>query len=311
MKVVKSFGLFLSFFLSIIFFLILCIGTTILFFKNTVSESQIKSYINSVDIYNLKSNDLTENKDNITLEEAIKSELKKNNLPTSLLDEIIKNESFINFLSNYSYRYINYILKDEVKPILTRQDIYNVINIPTVEYHLNRSLTEEEKDNFNKLVDEIILSLNQNIIERNEYVNKNFDKILNIIYLDNINIYLIIGLVSIIILLFILTFSIYKPFIFLSIPLTIWGIILSLLHLMTKLLIKFIITTDGIIENIIKSLINKLSFNILEVGLGFIIVGIIFYIIYRLLKKKLHKEEDVFLDIEDNINPKLKEKVLK
>ena len=41
-------------------------------------------------------------------------------------------------------------------------------------------------------------------------------------------------------------------------------------------------------------------------------IGVILYIIYKILKKFLYKEEDIFLELEeDNINPKLKEKVLR
>ena len=310
MKVVKGFGLFLAFILSVIFFILLTVSSIALFIRNASTKEQITKYIESADVYNVKSSDIF-GTGNTTLEEAIKEELKKNNLTTTIVDEIIEKKSFTNLLGDYTYRYVDYILKDSEKPILTKNDLLEVVNIPTLEYHFGRSLTEKEKEYFNKTIDDIILSLNEQIIDRNNFITDDIDEIIGYIYHEKLNTYLIVSFIITFILFFILTFSFYKPFMFLSLPFVIFGMILSIISIILKVLINFVINANGTVEHIIKNVCSVITFDILKIGLIYVVVGIVLYIIYKILKKILYKEEDVFLDIEDNVNPLMKEKVLR
>lgn len=310
MKVLKGFGLFLAFILSIVFFILLSIFSIVFFVRNATTKEQITKYIESADVYNVKSSDVF-GTDNVTLEEAIKEELKKNNLTTTIVDEIIEKKSFTNLLGDYSYRYINYILKDSEKPVLTKSDLLQVVNIPTLEYHFGRSLTDKEKEYFNKTVDDILLSLNEQIIDRNDFMTKNIDEIISYIYHEDLKTYFIVGITIIVILLFILTFSFYKPFMFLSLPAVILGMIISIISIVLKVIVNFVIKADGTVEHIIKNVFNEVTLDILKIGLIYVFIGIVLYIIYKILKKILYKEKDVYLDVEDNVNPLMKEKVLR
>jgi len=310
MKVLKGFGLFLAFILSIVFFILLSIFSIVFFVRNATTKEQITKYIESADVYNVKSSDVF-GTDNVTLEEAIKEELKKNNLTTTIVDEIIEKKSFTNLLGDYSYRYINYILKDSEKPVLTKSDLLQVVNIPTLEYHFGRSLTDKEKEYFNKTVDDILLSLNEQIIDRNDFMTKNIDEIISYIYHEDLKTYFIVGITIIVVLLFILTFSFYKPFMFLSLPAVILGMIISIISIVLKVIVNFVIKADGTVEHIIKNVFNEVTFDILKIGLIYVFIGIVLYIIYKILKKILYKEKDVYLDVEDNVNPLMKEKVLR
>ena len=310
MKVLKGFGLFLAFILSIVFFILLSIFSIVFFVRNATTKEQITKYIESADVYNVKSSDVF-GTDNVTLEEAIKEELKKNNLTTTIVDEIIEKKSFTNLLGDYSYRYINYILKDSEKPVLTKSDLLQVVNIPTLEYHFGRSLTDKEKEYFNKTVDDILLSLNEQIIDRNDFMTKNIDEIISYIYHEDLKTYFIVGITIIVVLLFILTFSFYKPFMFLSLPAVILGMIISIISIVLKVIVNFVIKADGTVEHIIKNVFNEVTFDILKIGLIYVFIGIVLYILYKVLKKLLYKEKDVYLDVEDNVNPLMKEKVLR
>jgi len=310
MKVLKGFGLFLAFILSIVFFILLSIFSIVFFVRNATTKEQITKYIESADVYNVKSSDVF-GTDNVTLEEAIKEELKKNNLTTTIVDEIIEKKSFTNLLGDYSYRYINYILKDSEKPVLTKSDLLQVVNIPTLEYHFGRSLTDKEKEYFNKTVDDILLSLNEQIIDRNDFMTKNIDEIISYIYHEDLKTYFIVGITIIVILLFILTFSFYKPFMFLSLPAVILGMIISIISIVLKVIVNFVIKADGTVEHIIKNVFNEVTLDILKIGLIYVFIGIVLYILYKVLKKLLYKEKDVYLDVEDNVNPLMKEKVLR
>jgi len=310
MKVLKGFGLFLAFILSIVFFILLSVFSIVFFVRNATTKEQITKYIESADVYNVKSSDVF-GTDNVTLEEAIKEELKKNNLTTTIVDEIIEKKSFTNLLGDYSYRYINYILKDSEKPVLTKSDLLQVVNIPTLEYHFGRSLTDKEKEYFNKTVDDILLSLNEQIIDRNDFMTKNIDEIISYIYHEDLKTYFIVGITIIVILLFILTFSFYKPFMFLSLPAVILGMIISIISIVLKVIVNFVIKADGTVEHIIKNVFNEVTLDILKIGLIYVFIGIVLYILYKVLKKLLYKEKDVYLDVEDNVNPLMKEKVLR
>lgn len=310
MKVLKGFGLFLAFILSIVFFILLGVFSIVFFVRNTTTKEQITKYIESADVYNVKSSDVF-GTDNVTLEEAIKEELKKNNLTTTIVDEIIEKKSFTNLLGDYSYRYIDYILKDSEKPILTESDLLQVVNIPTLEYHFGRSLTDKEKEYFNKTIDDILLSLNEQIIDRNDFMTKNIDEIISYIYHEDLKTYFIVGITIIVVLLFILTFSFYKPLLFLSLPTVILGMILSIISIVLKVIINFVIKANGTVEHIIKNVFNEVTLDILKMGLIYVVIGIVLYIIYKILKKLLYKEKDVYLDVEDNVNPLMKEKVLR
>ena len=310
MKVLKGFGLFLAFILSIVFFILLSIFSIVFFVRNTTTKEQITKYIESADVYNVKSSDIFGSGDT-TLEEAIKEELKKNNLTTTIVDEIIEKKSFTNLLGDYSYRYINYILKDSEKPVLTESDLLQVVNIPTLEYHFGRSLTDKEKEYFDKTIDDIVLSLNEQIIDRNEFMTKNIDEIISYIYHEDLKTYFIVGITIIVVLLFILTFSFYKPLLFLSLPAVILGMIISIISIVLKVIVNFVIKADGTVEHIIKNVFNEVTLDILKMGLIYVVIGIVLYIIYKILKKILYKEKDVYLDIEDNVNPLMKEKVLR
>ena len=310
MKVLKGFGLFLAFILSIVFFILLSIFSIVFFVRNTTTKEQITKYIESADVYNVKSSDIFGSGDT-TLEEAIKEELKKNNLTTTIVDEIIEKKSFTNLLGDYSYRYIDYILKGSEKPVLTKSDLLQVVNIPTLEYHFGRSLTDKEKEYFNKTVDDILLSLNEQIIDRNDFMTKNIDEIISYIYHEDLKTYFIVGITIIVVLLFILTFSFYKPLLFLSLPAVILGMIISIISIVLKVIVNFVIKANGTVEHIIKNVFNEVTLDILKMGLIYVVIGIVLYIIYKILKKVLYKEKDVYLDIEDNVNPLMKEKVLR
>ena len=310
MKVVKGFGLFLAFLLSIVFFVLLSVFSIVFFVRNVTTKEQMTKYIESADVYNVKSSDVFGTGDT-TLEEAIKEELKKNNLTTTIVDEIIEKKSFTNLLGDYSYRYVNYIVKDAAKPILTRNDLLQVVNIPTLEYHFGRSLTDKEKEYFDKTIDDIILSLNEKIIDRNEFMTENIDEVIGYIYHEDLKTYFVVGIIITLVLLFILTFSFYKPLLFLSLPTVILGMILSIISIVLKVIINFVIKANGTVEHIIKNVFNEVTFDILKMGLIYVVIGIVLYIIYKILKKILYKEKDVYLDIEDNVNPLMKEKVLR
>jgi len=142
-------------------------------------------------------------------------------------------------------------------------------------------------------------------------MTKNIDEIISYIYHEDLKTYFIVGITIIVILLFILTFSFYKPFMFLSLPAVILGMIISIISIVLKVIVNFVIKADGTVEHIIKNVFNEVTFDILKIGLIYVFIGIVLYIIYKILKKILYKEKDVYLDVEDNVNPLMKEKVLR
>ena len=142
-------------------------------------------------------------------------------------------------------------------------------------------------------------------------MTKNIDEIISYIYHEDLKTYFIIGIIITLVLLFILTFSFYKPLLFLSLPAVILGMIISIISIVLKVIVNFVIKADGTVEHIIKNVFNEVTLDILKMGLIYVVIVIVLYIIYKILKKILYKEKDVYLDIEDNVNPLMKEKVLR
>lgn len=314
MKLLKFVGGIFSFILSIVFFVFLIGFSVILFAKNTIAEKKINSYVERMDIFCIPAHDFFEdtyNKDEI-LKDAISHKLEKSSIPQGLTIKILEKKDLTNFISHNLKQYIDYVLFDNSKPVISRDEILSIVNINMIEEHSQRTLTSKETADFNKLIDDTVTTINSNLSNKKDImIDTDTKNIINFVYSKNFITYCLLFIAIIFLLISLFRWSLYKPFIWFSIPIIIWSVILIIVSLLQKLFIKHFITTTGGIETLAIKGIDLIFKDILKMGLICLGIGILLLILYNIFKKVFYKEEQFNFDF-DNIpkKPSIEEKKL-
>lgn len=310
-SIVKSFGLLLSFLLSILFFIFLLVFTITSFIRWNFKEEVLNQNIIKLDIYNIKANDILDDEryTNKTLKEALYIICDENNINKTIVEKLEKDKTIEKFLTTYIKSYYDYLLKGENKKTYKRSDIYNMVSKQDIKLYINNNINDDLID---EKVDEILILLNESYIDYKEYLNPFYITIINTLFGDNFYKYSLIIIVIFLILLIFFTWSLYKPLKFISTVNLVVGFIYIIMFLIGKFFITYIFKTPGIMENIIRKFSNEILSQVLKYGLLILIIGTILFIIYKILEHILYKEEE-FLedDTLDNINQNFKDKIFK
>lgn len=310
-SIVKSFGLLLSFLLSILFFIFLLVFTITSFIRWNFKEEVLTQNIIKLDIYNIKANDILDDERNTnkTLKEALYIICDENNINKTIVEKIEKDKTIEKFLTTYIKYYYDYLLKGENKKTYKRSDIYNMVSKQDIKLYINNNINDDLID---EKVDEILILLNESYIDYKEYLNPFYITIINTLFGDNFYKYSLIIIAIFLILLIFFTWSLYKPLKFISTVNLVVGFIYIIMFLIGKIFITYIFKTPGIMENIIRKFSNEILSKVLKYGLLILIIGTILFIIYKILEHIFYKEEE-FLedDTLDNINQNFKDKIFK
>lgn len=310
-SIVKSFGLLLSFLISILFFIFLLVFTITSFIRWNFKEEVLNQNIIKLDIYNIKANDILDDEryTNKTLKEALYIICDENNINKTIVEKLEKDKTIEKFLTTYIKSYYDYLLKGENKKTYKRSDIYNMVSKQDIKLYINNNINDDLID---EKVDEILILLNESYIDYKEYLNPFYITIINTLFGDNFYKYSLIIIVIFLILLIFFTWSLYKPLKFISTVNLVVGFIYIIMFLIGKFFITYIFKTPGIMENIIRKFSNEILSQVLKYGLLILIIGTILFIIYKILEHILYKEEE-FLedDTLDNINQNFKDKIFK
>lgn len=310
-SIIKSFGLLLSFLLSILFFIFLLVFTITSFIRWNFKEEVLTQNIIKLDIYNIKANDILDDERNTnkTLKEALYIICDENNINKTIVEKIEKDKTIEKFLTTYIKYYYDYLLKGENKKTYKRSDIYNMISKQDIKLYINNNIDDDLID---EKVDEILILLNESYIDYKEYLNPFYITIINTLFGDNFYKYSLIIIAIFLILLIFFTWSLYKPLKFISTVNLVVGFIYIIMFLIGKFYITYIFKTPGIMENIIRKFSNEILSQVLKYGLLILIIGTILFIIYKILEHIFYKEEE-FLedDTLDNINQNFKDKIFK
>ena len=310
-SIVKSFGLLLSFLLSILFFIFLLVFTITSFIRWNFKEEVLNQNIIKLDIYNIKANDILDDEryTNKTLKEALYIICDENNINKTIVEKLEKDKTIEKFLTTYIKSYYDYLLKGENKKTYKRSDIYNMVSKQDIKLYINNNINDGLID---EKVDKILISLNESYIDYKEYLNPFYITIINTLFGDNFYKYSLIIIAIFLILLIFFTWSLYKPLKFISTVNLVVGFIYIIMFLIGKFFITYIFKTPGIMENIIRKFSNEILSQVLKYGLLILIIGTILFIIYKILEHIFYKEEE-FLedDTLDNINQNFKDKIFK
>ena len=310
-SIIKSFGLLLSFLLSILFFIFLLVFTITSFIRWNFKEEVLTQNIIKLDIYNIKANDILDDERNTnkTLKEALYIICDENNINKTIVEKIEKDKTIEKFLTTYIKSYYDYLLKGKNKKTYTRSDIHNMVSKQDIKLYINNNIDDDLID---EKVDEILISLNESYIDYKEYLNPFYITIINTLFGDDFYKYSLIIIAIFLILLIFFTWSLYKPLKFISTVNLVVGFIYIIMFLIGKFFITYIFKTPGIMENIIRKFSNEILSQVLKYGLLILIIGTILFIIYKILEHIFYKEEEFLEDNTlDNINQNFKDKIFK
>ncbi len=294
MKLFKAIGAILSFFLSIIFFLLLLAFISLLFTEHLVQEKTLNKYLETVNIISLPAEGSLKEKyqENETIKDIIENELKKYNIPSNLSEKILESDGLTKLVSKITSQFSKYILFNEEKPQLTITDIYEAIDITEITNYL----TIDEKVKFDTFLESIIIEVNNEIPERKEVLSSTLDsdQFKNEIEILSSSYFLLAIICCFIIIYFTISlfrWSLYKPLIWVGIPTIIIGALLMISYFVQLIGIKYIISTNGTIEVFIIKLLETTFIDILITGAIVTVIGIIITTVYSKIKKNKEKQE--------------------
>ena len=241
-SIIKSFGLLLSFLLSILFFIFLLVFTITSFIRWNFKEEVLTQNIIKLDIYNLKANDILDDERNTnkTLKEALYIICDENNINKTIVEKIEKDKTIEKFLTTYIKSYYDYLLKGKNKKTYKRSDIYNMVSKQDIKLYINNNIDDDLID---EKVDEILISLNESYIDYKEYLNPFYITIINTLFGDNFYKYSLIIIAIFLILLIFFTWSLYKPLKFISTVNLVVGFIYIIMFLIGKFFITYIFSS--------------------------------------------------------------------
>lgn len=296
MKLLKVIGNFFSFILAVVFFALVFSFVTIIFSKDSLQESTLFNYVKETNIMNLPADDMLNEKDK-TFKDVLTQELKKYGATDNLINKIIVEHKIEGLMTSYGSKYIDYVLFEKDKPILSATDIYSIANTEMIGSHANRILTIKEKENYNSFVIDTVDTVNNAIPNKEAIPIKEdipyFQEILDFVYSNNFLAIAIANLILIFVLIALLTWSIYKPFAFLGVSTTMAGSIMALSYLVQKIGIKYVIKNDGMIESFMKNFIDVVAKHYLIYGTIVLVSGIIMLIIHSVVSKIIIKKQSL------------------
>lgn len=265
MKVLKVLGKILAFVLSVFVYFVSVLMIVYISINRFVSSDNLKELLNT-------SNVLTFELDDGKIEDKIINFFEGYNISKKNTSAIISSYEFTSLMDEYIDDAIDYYLLDKDYPELDSSKYESLLDlIISKNMILNESQEEIKKELISKKVE-----IENLLPDKNELLKgSDYEKIINIY--SNISIFYFIGSIIIFMfLIFIFTYSLYKPFVYIGISL----IFSSLLFLIFRLFLRWDYS-DIILSNFLNQFLIS-SLMVLGVGIAFVII----YAIINNMKKE-------------------------
>lgn len=274
MKVLKVLGKIFSVIISI--FIVLSSFLMIVFvgFNGFIKPSNLKKMINTENVLKIEI-------DGVSFEDEMVGLFEEFDISKNDALKIVNGSNFNDLMDDYLDKVVDYYFDDGV---IARFDDKKIELVIDEAIGMNKTLTDSQKKEFKS---EIIKELDNidTIPSKDEIMDDEVIRDFVNLY-SNVSIFYFIGaIILFMFIIFIFTYSLYKPFKYAGISLIVSGIIWSLPYLLSNLYIK-LISTDLFIISIIKNLL----FNIFISSIIVLFVGILFVVIYALINKRVSKE---------------------
>lgn len=276
--------------LSIFLVLAICLAVVLFNFKKVVNKDNISNIASSVDVRKIEVDD------GKTVDEYISNYTDNNDLPKKYINTIMESEKVKNLIDEKIGELVDYAVYGKEIPYITSEEIENSINYDEIEEKLDIKLTDADKEKISNYSKDASSKIN-NSIEKyvvnldNEKTNDGI-KLIRFIFSTEMKIYVIISIVIITFLIFLINWNFAKSLCSLGISFLISGILITGFTLFAGQLFniaKMVIANKDFINSINK-IFGYVKMNFTVTGLVILALGIILIIIYKILKKHLHKE---------------------
>lgn len=271
MSFLKGLGKFFALIISILISIITLILIIYLGLNKFMQPSNLKQLLSTKNILHIELEE-SSIKDNIV---EIFEEFE---ISTKDAEDIVESKAFQEFLDDYINKVVDYYLKNESFPEFDENKLQNILELTMSK---NNTLTEEQK---NMVKDSLIKEKNEieeTLPTREQILGDNFIKETVELFSNTSVLYFIGAILILMFLIFILTYSLYKPFKYVGISLVVSSIIT---------IIGYLFKNNINIDKSIIFIINNLFNQILISSLTILIVGVLFIIIYIVINKVKTKE---------------------
>ena len=237
-------------------------------------------YLSKEDLKNMDYNELKSISNNVSkMHELLDSTFKSKDLPTELIDYIVKDSDYKKEVSNYIEQYISYTTGEGEKPVINQAKVNEVLNnnIEVYEKETGKKVNTKHVDTLTTEISETIDDKVSNIVD-----NSGIKNVLNLLYSKTVLITLIVVTIISIILLVVINLNTSVLY-YLGTSLIINGIV----YLIVRFGVKNIVI-DGF-EELVKLIVDKVMPSLNLISILSLVIGILLVVIKVVLNKKVKK----------------------
>lgn len=274
MKFFKGLGRFFAVILSIF----ACVVSLLMIFYISVSRfistNNLKKVLNT-------SNVLKMEVDGVSLEYEIIGIFEEFDISREDAKAVISSQEFTNLMDDYFAKAIDYYILDKDFPTFDNNTLNNLLDLAmSKNTKLNTLQKEEIKKELMKEMEEI----EESLPDKEEIMSDSFLKEITGIY-SSISVFYFIGAIIILMfIIFVFTYSLYKPFKYIGISLIVSGTLFMIPYMVFGYLTK-LINVDMFVISVIKNL----AYQFFITSLMVLSVGIVFVVFYTLINSYLNK----------------------
>ncbi|MBE6149512.1 MAG: hypothetical protein E7170_02175 [Firmicutes bacterium] len=285
----------ITYFLTLILFLLFSAMIFILSCKTLITKENLSNYVKNIDILNVDLGIIFNLEEKgITLEEEIYKIAIESEIPKEIIKDIVKSEEINTILGDFFKNVIDYVLKNEKKPTISKETTLKMIElaIDSSEEYMNLMIEEEK---IRQSVIEFSSKITNIVPERSLIIGEyTTDRINEILYFDMVNIYTLIIVVCIFIC--IVNKSIYKLFKYLGSVMILSGLIFVIIGCLNNLIGNFLSQRYQTLQNFILPLVTNVLTIIFKNGVLVSFSGVFIYLMYIIINRiKLNNKINMLL----------------
>lgn len=274
MKFLKGLGKFFAVILSIFVCVVLLLMIFYISVSRFISTNNLKKVLNTSNVLKMEI-------DGVSLEYEIIGIFEEFNISREDAKAVVSSQEFTNLMDDYFAKAIDYYILDKDFPTFDNNMLNNLLDlVMSKNTKLNSSQKEEIKKELMKEMDEI----EESLPDKEEVMSDSFLKEITGIY-SSISVFYFIGAIIILMfIIFVFTYSLYKPFKYIGISLIVSGTLFMIPYMAFGYLTK-LINADMFVTSVIKNL----AYQFFITSLMVLSVGIVFVVFYTLINSYLNK----------------------